>query len=505
LFVLPFENGKAPGYGKAIEAGLFGDTPPKPFGGSEDVSWSADGKALFFALREPGRIESLSTNFDIFSVPADGSTAPVNLTKGNAATDDQPAVSPDGKSLAWLAKKQVGYESDRSVLMVRDLATGRVHAVTEGWDRSPESITWSLDSKAIYLTAADTQEVPIFRVDVRTGKLERLTCEGTVSAVVATPHGLVYEMNSLTAPDDLYSLSGGKRTQLTNVNASRLAGIDMPSVTRFHFVGANNDTVWGYVVKPAGLANNAKVPIAYMVHGGPQDSSSNSWLYGWNAATIASGGYGVVAVDFHGSVGYGQAFTESVSGNWGSLPLEDLKKGLAFATTHFAWLDAGNACALGGSFGGYMMNWVEGNWPDRFKCIVQHDGMFDLRSFSYETEELWYAQWENGGRPYFEAPAAYEKWNPVNLVGKWATPQLVITSEGDFRVPYTQGIAAFTALQQRDIPSRLIVFPGGSHLVIDPIERRQWYREVLSWLGTWTGSVGAKPSGPDPAAQRFKH
>jgi dipeptidyl aminopeptidase/acylaminoacyl peptidase len=487
LFVLPMANGKASGYGKAIEGALVGDSPSKPFGGGEEVSWSADGKTVFFALREAGRIEPLSTNLDIFAAPADGSAAPTNLTDANDGMDNLPTASPDGKYLAWFAMKRPGYEADRQVLMVRDLASGQVRALTEGWDRSVGSIAWSEDSKTVYVTAEDTQEVPIFAVDLKSGKPTRLTQEGSVSAVVPTAKGLVYAMNSLTAPDDFYWLAGKKSARLTSVNADKFAGIDMPTVTRFSFTGANNDKVWGYAVKPAGLAAGAKAPIAFMVHGGPQGSSNNSWSYRWNPALFAGAGYGLVAVDFHGSTGYGQGFSDAIRNNWGGWPLEDLKKGLDAATTKFTWLDGNNACALGASYGGYMMNWIEGNWPDRFKCIVQHDGVFDARAMAYETEELWFDEWEHGGHPYYEDPAAFEKWNPVNLVDKWKTPQLVITSEGDYRIPYTQGIAAFTALQRRDIPSRLIVFPGGSHWVLNPKESRQWYREVLGWMGKWTG------------------
>lgn len=202
---------------------------------------------------------------------------------------------------------------------------------------------------------------------------------------------------------------------------------------------------------------------------------------------FAGAGYAVVAVDFHGSTGYGQAFTDAIRNNWGGWPLEDLQKGLKAATDKFAYLDAGNACALGASYGGYMMNWIEGQWPDRFKCIVQHDGVFDARAMAYETEELWFDEWEHGGKAYFEDPAAFEKWNPVNHVDKWKTPQLVITSEKDFRIPYTQGLAAFTALQRRDIPSKLLVFPDENHWVLKPKNSMQWYGTVLGWLGRYTG------------------
>jgi dipeptidyl aminopeptidase/acylaminoacyl peptidase len=488
LFVLPLTADGAPGDGVAIEHGLVGDSPSKPSGGGEEVSWSADGKTVYFALREAGRIESLSTNLDIFAAPADGSAAPTNLTIDNKGMDNLPTASPDGRSLAWFAMARAGYEADRQVLMLRDLVTGKVRALTAGWDRSVGSIAWSPDSKHILVTAEDTQENPIWSVDPASGKVTRLTSEGNVTAVVPTAKGAVFAMNSLLAPDDFYLLSGKKVSRLTSVNAEKFAGIDMPSVTRFSFAGANNDTVWGYAVKPYG--STGKVPIAFMVHGGPQGSSNNSWSYRWNPALFAGAGYGLVAIDFHGSTGYGQAFSDAIRNNWGGWPLEDLQKGLKAATTRFDWLDENNACALGASYGGYMMNWIEGQWPDRFKCIVQHDGVFDARAMAYETEELWFDEWEHGGKTYYEDPAAFEKWNPVNYVAQWKTPMLVITGERDFRIPYTQGLAAFTALQRRGIPSRLLVNPSENHWVLKPKNSRQWYREVLGWMGKWTAKAG---------------
>ena len=491
LFVLPLTATGARGNGRALAPTLLGDTPSKPFGGAEEVNWSPDGRTVYFALREPGRIESLSTNLDIFAVPADASAAPTNLSSANQGTDTQPSVSPDGRRLAWLAMRRAGYEADRYVVTVRDLATGKTVSLTERWDRSPASLQWAPDSRSLYVTADDTQETPLFQVDATTGQVTRLTGEGHVSGVAVGARNVVVGMDSLTAPGDFYRVGAQRSvTRLTSVNARKLAGIDMPTVERFSFKGANNDTVWGYAVHPFGAVGT--VPIAFMVHGGPQGSSNNSWSYRWNPAVFAGAGYGLVAVDFHGSTGYGQAFTDAIRNNWGGWPLEDLQKGLAAATAKFPWLDAGNACALGASYGGYMMNWIEGRWPDRFKCIVQHDGVFDARAMAYETEELWFDEWEHGGKAYFQDPQAFEKWNPVNYVDKWKTPQLVITGEKDFRIPYTQGLAAFTALQRRGIPSRLLVFPNENHWVLKPSNSRQWYREVLGWMDRWTKGAGAQ-------------
>ena len=490
LFVIPLANGRAAGPGHAIEGGLVGDTPSKPQGGGEEVAWSRDGRTVYFALREGGRNEELSTNLDIFAAPADGSAPPTNLTAGNKATDTTPAVSPDGRWLAWAAMKRAGYEADRKVLWVRELATGKTRALTEAWDRSVESIDWAPDSASLYVTAEDTLDQPAFRVDLANGRVHRITGAGHVAAVVPLPRGgLVYALDSLVAPADLWRWDpNGAVARLTSANAARLAGIDWPTVTRFSFKGAEGDTVWGFALRPAALAAGAKAPVAFLVHGGPQGTFNDSWSYRWNPSAWGGHGYAVVSVDFHGSTGYGQAFTDAINREWGGRPLTDLKAGLKAATERFDFLDGDRVCAAGGSYGGYMMNWIEGNWPDRFKCIVQHDGVFDARAMAYETEELWFDEWEHGGHPYFEAPSEFEKWNPVNKVAEWKTPQLVITSEKDFRIPYTQGIAAFTALQRRDIPSKLLVFPDENHWVLKPKNSLEWYANVFGWMDRWTGN-----------------
>jgi len=487
LFTFEVTGGKLSGNGIPIEGKLVGDSPSKPFGGGEEITFSPDGRTVYFALREAGRTEELSTNLDIFAAPSDGSSPPVNLTASNKATDTQPAVSPDGRTLAYVAMARPGYESDRTVLMLRDLNSGLVRPLTQSWDRSVGSIEWTKDGRAILVTAEDTLETPVFKVDVASGKVERLTGEGSYGNVHAlSGGGAIATMNSIRAPDDLYRLdSRGSTARLTDLNRALLAQLDGVTFQKFSFAGANNDTVWGWTLKPANVS--APLPIAFVVHGGPQGSFNDSWSYRWNPRLFSAPGYAVVSVDFHGSTGYGQAFQDAINRNWGGWPLEDLQKGLAYATAHDPQLEANNACALGGSYGGYMMNWIEGNWPDRFKCIIQHDGVFDARAMAFETEELWFDEWEHGGHPYYETPQEFERWNPVNFVKNWRTPQLVITSERDFRIPYTQGIAAFTALQRLNIPSRLLVFPDENHWVLKPKNSVQWYHEVFGWMRQWLG------------------
>lgn len=499
LFTFPIASGRLIGTGVPVERNLVGDAPSKPFGGSEELNFSPDGRMLYFALREAGRIEPKSTNLDIFAVPSDGSAPPVNLTAANQATDTLPTVSPDGRTLAYVAMARPTYEADRQVLMLRDVASGQVRALTQNWDRSVASIEWAKDGRSILVTAEDTLEMPVFRVDVASGKVTRLTGEGTYGNVHALESGgLVATMNSIARPDDLYRVSAnGHIDMLTDLNEPLLSRLDPINFTRFSFAGAHNDRVWGWELKPAN--SSAKLPIAFIVHGGPQGSFSNSWSYRWNPRLFIAPGYAAVSVDFHGSTGYGQAFTDAIHQNWGGWPLQDLKLGLAYITSRDPQLDANRACALGASYGGYMMNWIEGNWPDRFRCIVQHDGVFDARAMAYETDELWFDEWEHGRHPYYEAPQEFERWNPVNFVQNWRTPQLVVTSENDFRIPYTQGIAAFTALQRRDIPSRLLIFPNENHWVLKPRNSLQWYHEVFGWMRRWLGQGQTIPdTQPEP-------
>lgn len=485
-FIFDLVDGKATA-ARPADAGLIGDTPSKPFGGGEELAWGADSRTVFFTLRKADRNEPMSTNLDIYSWLVDSRMMPVNLTKDNQATDTLPTPSSDGKWLAYVAMARPGYEADRQVLMLRNLENGETKKLTDAWDRSVGSIAWAADGKSLYVTAQDTLEHPVFRVEAATGKVGRLKAspeafEGNIGDVTPLPGGgLLYSRNSALLPTDLFVRDAkGKVGQLTNVNAAALAEFNPVKLDKIQFAGANGDKVWGMILKPANTT--AKLPVAFIVHGGPQGSFGNSWSTRWNPRLFAEQGYGVVTVDFHGSTGYGQAFTDSINKDWGGKPLEDLKLGFAAAGQQDAQLDLSNACALGASYGGYMMNWIAGQWTDGFKCLVQHDGVFDLRAMAFETEELWFDEWDHGG-PWWERTDP-EKWNPVNHVAKWKTPMLVITSEKDFRIPYSQGLAAFTALQRRNIPSELLVFPDENHWVLKGANSVQWHQTVFNWMGS---------------------
>ena len=480
LFSVKLDAQGAAGTPVDLSKELDGDTPSKPFGGDEEYAISPDGKRVVFSLRVAGRTEPWSTNFDLYDTPIDGGTT-TNLTTANLAWDTQPVFLGNG-DLAYLAMDRPGFEADRFHVVVRSAKTGIARPLTLAWDRSVSRLGVTRDGRQLLATADDTGQHALFSIDPASGKVQQLLGEGHVEAFAPTKDGIVYSQASLAAPADLWLLkTTGKTVRLTRANDALLAARTMGAFEQFSFRGWNDETVHGYVMKPANFVAGAKYPIAFIVHGGPQTSFSNAWSYRWNPQVYAGHGYAVVFIDFHGSTGYGQAFTDSISSDWGGKPFIDLQKGLAAALAKYEWLDGDRACSLGASYGGYMQNWIAGNWPERFRCIVNHDGIFDNRAMYYSTEELWFPEWEFGG-PYFARPDLYDKWDPSRFVERWRTPMLVIHGGKDYRVPDTQGLATFTALQRRGVESRLLYFPDENHWVLKPANSLQWHAVVLDWL-----------------------
>ncbi len=487
-------DGRAAAEPLRISRDIDGDVPSKPFGGSGDYTWAPDSRSLVFSARIAGNSEPWSTNFDLYRVPADGSGAPVNLTADNPAMDTAPVFSADGRTLYYLAMQRPGFEADRLALMEKSLASGATREIAPDWDFSAGGITLSADGKRIYTAVDELGQHPIHVIDIATGKARRLPGEGRIEGFDLGRNALVFTRSTLTAPAQLFAAraDGSQARQISSFNAAAMADVRLGAYEQFSFPGWNGETVYGHVVKPWNHQPGARYPVAFIVHGGPQGSMGNNFHYRWNPQTYAGAGFAVVFIDFHGSTGYGQAFTDSISGDWGGKPLEDLQKGWAAALEKYDFLDADRACALGASYGGYMINWIAGNWFDAdgnspWKCLVNHDGVFDTRSMGYVTEELWFTEWENGGTVY-EVPDNYEKFNPARHVGKWKVPMLVIQGEKDYRVPVDQSLGAFTALQRRGIESQLLYFPDENHWVLKPQNSIQWHNTVKDWLLRFTAA-----------------
>lgn len=479
-------DGVAEGALVPLMPGFDGDAPTKPFGGDGDFTISPDSKTLVFSAKVAGKSEPWTTNFDLWALPLDGTQKPVDLTPENPAWDGAPAFSPDGKWLAYSAMKRPGFEADRFGLMLREVATGKTHEVAPQWDRSASGAKWSADGKRLLVSTNDIGQTRIFSIDAASGKVTALTGQGHAGSFDVGPKGIVYTQDSITAPAQLYAAPfGGKAVKLTNINADKLKDVPMGAPEQFSFTGWNGETVHGYVVKPAGYEPGKKYPVAMLIHGGPQGSMANLFHYRWNPQVYASAGFAVVMIDFHGSTGYGQAFTDSISQHWGDRPLEDLQKGWAFALGKYDFLDGNRACALGGSYGGFMVNWIAGVWNGPWKCLVSHDGVFDSRGMGYATEELWFDEWERGGAVY-DVPQNYETFNPLTKVKEWNKPILFVQGGRDYRIPLDQAIGAFTVAQRRGVESKLLYFPEENHWVLKPQNSVQWHDEVLSWLKQFT-------------------
>ena len=380
FLVEPDANGGAAAEARRLTRDISGDVPSKPFGGDEEYAFSTDSRTLYFGVRIPGDKEPWSTNFDVYAVATDDDSAPRNLTAGNPAWDALPLPSRDGRKLYYLAMRRPGFESDRYGVMELDLESGKSREVDPGWDRSAGRLKLSVDGRTLYTTADDLGEHPLFAIDIASGRVKRVIAGGNVSDFSIAGQRLVFVRDNLQSPAQIYSLAAnGEATALTDLNAARLQDISFSESENFEFKGWNGESVHGYVVKPYGFEPDHKYPVAFLIHGGPQGSWVNDFHYRWNPQTYAGAGFAVVVIDFHGSTGYGQAFTDSISKHWGDRPLEDLQKGWAAALAKFPFLAGDNACALGASYGGYMVNWIAGNWttPESgaWKCLVEHDGV----------------------------------------------------------------------------------------------------------------------------------
>ena len=470
------------------------DVPAIATGGDGDVAVSPDGREIAVAMHGDSIVAD-NTNVDIYLMAPDGSGLHA-VTADNKGADNTPRYSPDGQWFSWLSMERAGFEADRLRLMMRrrtvGQSDGRTVEATAGWSLSVSSYTWCPDSKCIYAVVEERGRDNIYRIDVPSFRRTVVLPGGGVNTnvnVAADGKTLVYLHQSDTQPPEVWTL--GK--PLSHQNDAALAGLDLPPLAEYGFVGAQGDSVFGWIQKPPAFDAAKKYPVVYLIHGGPQGAWTDYWGSRWNYQLFASRGYVVAAVNFHGSTGYGQKFTDAVSRHWGDYPYEDLMKGLD-PVARLPYVDSTRMGAAGASYGGYMIYWLAGH-TDRFKTLIDHDGVFNIVSMAGSTEELWFTDWEFGGTPS-QNRQGYEQWSPLNSVKNWKTPMLIVHSQLDYRVDLSEGYQAFTALRRMGVPAKFLYFPDEGHWVLRPRNRRLWWGVVLDWLDQYLKP--ARPAGANP-------
>ena len=486
------------------------DVPPFNLGGQDMYAISPDGQEVAYTSNID-EIEATSTNNEIFVVPlnvghasglpsansqAGGSRYPLpRKISTSPGADSTPLYSPDGKYLAWRSQARAGFEADKWRLLVQDRESGQTRDLTEKFDRWVGSMIWGGDSKWLFFSAEESGDALIFGTRIDQPKVDLIAgVRGHADDLSLGENGsqIVFNVMSIAAPNEIFrvkpNLSGTDtlphNEQLTHMNDALLSQIDMQPLESFTFKGANDDEVQGFMVKPPGFDPSKKYPLKFLIHGGPQGAWGNEWTYRWNAELFAAtGNYVVVMINFHGSTGYGQKFTDSISGDWGGKPYVDLMKGLDYVEKTYPFIDKNREAAMGASYGGYMANWILGH-TNRFKCIVSHDGTFNTESVYGTTEELWFPEWEFNGPPW-KNREMYRKFSPHLFADKFKTPTLVVHGQNDYRLDVSEGFQLFTTLQRLGIPSKFLYFPDEGHWVLKPQNSRLWYKTVNDWVDQW--------------------
>ena len=461
------------------------DVPPFSLGGADDYDISPDGQEVLYSMNADP-VPAISTNTDVYAVSiAGGQPRKITNTPG---ADTNPRYSPDGKYIAWRAQLRAGYESDRFRLLVLERSTGNVTNLTDNLDRWVNSFTWAPDSTGLFFTIDDRGRQSIQLIPVA-GGAARMVASGDneLDDMQLTRDGktMVYTQQSGVSPVEIYraASAGGAPVALTHLNDQALNTCQLTPLEEFWVDGAEGARVQSFVVKPYGFQPDRKYPVLLLIHGGPQGFWGHSWTYRWNAQVFAAAGYVVVMPNPRGSTGYGQKFIDEINGDWGGRAFDDIMAVADYIVTGMPYADSSRMTAAGGSYGGYMIDWILGH-TQRFKALISHAGVYDLESEFGATEELWFPLWEFGGTPW-DKPETYAKWSPNKYVPDFHTPTLVVTGELDFRVPYTQSLELFTALEMQKVPSKLVVFPDEGHWVLKPQNSILWYRTFIDWMDSW--------------------
>ncbi|MEO5924308.1 MAG: S9 family peptidase [Bryobacteraceae bacterium] len=472
---------------KQLTPGQF-DVPPFSLGGPDDYAISPDSLEVAFTMNTDSDA-AYSTNSDIYVVPLAGGDL-IKITSGLGA-DSSPTYSPDARRLAFRSQARAGLESDRWRLMVLDRATGRATSLTDGVDRWVGSYTWAPDSARIFYTTEDRGRTGVQVIPVAGGGVRNVVSgASTVDDVQFSPDGrtMIYTEASASSPPEIYRVNstGGTAAALTHLNDAILTAHRMMPLEELWTDGSDRSRIQSFIMKPPGFNTTTRYPVMMLIHGGPQGSWGEAWSYRWNAQVMAAAGYVVVMPNPRGSTGYGQKFIDDISGDWGGKAYDDLMA-ITDQVSALAYVDRDRMVAAGGSYGGYMVNWLLGH-TNRFKALVSHAGVFDLRSMAGETEELWFVKAEFKGMPW-DSPTLYDQWSPSKFVKDFRTPTLVIHGELDYRVPVGQGMQLFTALQSQKVPSRLLLFPDEGHWIQKPQNTVLWYSQFLGWMDQWVNKM----------------
>jgi len=484
LFVIPTDGSAAP---RDLTPGADYDVPPDQRGGPSDINFSPDSKEICFTA-VTDKMEAISTNGDLFTVPvAGGENKRITTQPG---FDGEPVYSPDGKYIAYHAQLTREYESDRWRVMLYDRETGKTENLTEGFDRSADELAWSADSKSIYFTAENATQKPLYEMAARPGGEPKKILADTYNASLSlssTGKIMAFERTSLTMPAEVFTASsdGSGVRQLTHHNDTILATLEMNPQETFWFDGAEGTKIEAMLIRPPNFDANKKYPLLVLLHGGPQTMWSNAWGYRWNEEVFSAPGYVTLMINRRGSTGYGQKFTDEITNDWGGKAYVDVMDGVDYALKKYPFIDGTRMAAAGGSYGGYMADWIATHNP-RFKAIISHAGVYDKVAM-YATDELWFEEHDMQGAPWSN-PESYHKWAPVTYageLGKFKTPTLVICGERDYRVPYTQSVEFFNALQRQGVPSKLVVFPDEGHWILKPQNAQFWYKTFFDWLALY--------------------
>jgi dipeptidyl aminopeptidase/acylaminoacyl peptidase len=481
VFVVASKGGTA----RELTPGDY-DSPPYAASSGVDFAFSPDSQEIAF-LRNPDKVEATSTNSDIYVMPLSGGQ-PKDITSNNHGYDASPIYTRDGKWIIYRSQATAGFEADRWRLMAYNRATGVSTEITKQFDQQVEEVVLSPDGNSAYFTAGERGKSPIFRVSLSGGVPQKVVAGVYAGSPGVTSNGnkLVFVSSSNESPAEVYvaNSDGSGVAALTSVNAQLMNPAHLKAAEDTEWTGALGRKIHGYVIKPTNFDPSKKYPLVVLIHGGPQSAWGDNWGYRWNPQVFANAGYVVFTPNPRGSTGYGQQFINEISGDWGGKAYVDIMNGVADLLRRSPYIDRNRIGAAGASYGGYMINWIEGHNNDprfKFKVLVSHDGVYNLTSMYGATEELWFPEWEFKGTPWSN-PVMYNRWSPHNHVANFHTPILIIHSDLDFRVPIGEGLQLFTAVQRKGIDSKFLSFPDEGHWVLKPQNSKLWYHTVLDWL-----------------------